>query len=308
MTNKNNKTWNMKLFGLLIVVIVMFIFTLNNVHALGVAPSREVINYDTDEHTLTARIINNEHKDMNILLYPQGDLAKYVLLEQNSFSIKSTDAEVSFTYKVKLPENLEPGTKDITIAVMEFAEEDAANPEMIASSIIVLHQLRINVPYPGTFAEGILYVSEDNTDSTITFTTNVINKGTNTLTNVDGELIIKGPANEEICRIRSNSLQNLDPQSSDKLVVNWPANVNPGVYYAEFIVNYGDGKETKQFVMTKTIDGIDLTKKQDAAGLGNVIASMGGNSITSILIILLLVLAAINIGWFVYLKFLKKNE
>lgn len=252
MNKMTNKFANKIAKILLLLVLAMLL--INVVHALGVAPSREVINYDTEEHTINARIVNNQNKDMTVVIYPQGDLASYITLEKNTFKIKSTEGEVPFSYKVKLPSNLQPGTQNIDIAVIELIDEDTSKQEkaMISSSIVVIHQLKINVPYPGTFADGVLYISEGNVNSTITFTASVVNKGSNTINNVDGELVIKGPTNEELYRIKANSLKNLESKAADKLVVNWLANVNPGVYYAEFIVNYGNGQDTKQFVLRKT--------------------------------------------------------
>ncbi len=403
---------------MLLLVVSIFAVCSDSINALGVAPSREVINYDMEEHTINARIINNQNKNMKVVLYPQGEFAQYITLERNAFTVKSTDGEIPFTYKVKLPAGMEPGSKDLQIAIIELLDEETSQQEnaMVSSAIVIMYQLRVNVPYPGQFADGVLYISEGNVNDTITFTTNVMNKGTSMLSNIDGELVIKGPTNEELYRMKSNSISMLESKTSEKLVVNWQADVNPGVYYAEFIVNYADmSGNTKQFVLRKTfmvgnfyvdikdikvnnfklgaiakfdieliskwnqpidnvygemqvidgqgnvltnfktssvtltplttstisgywdtkdvkignydvkvvlhyadrtseklfktVVGIDSIKIQDTAGIGNVVASgSGGGSTTSLLVILVLILVAINIGWLVYFKFLKKKE
>jgi hypothetical protein len=119
---------------------------------------------------------------------------------------------------------------------------------IILSTVSVTHQLRVNVPYPGKYADGILYISEGNVNDTITFTANIVSKGTGAIHNVNGELVIKGPTNEEIARIKTTNIDSIASQQSDKLVANWIADANPGVYYAEFIINY----DNQQFVLRKT--------------------------------------------------------
>lgn len=239
--------WTMKILMLLMIIMV----AASTVNALGIAPSRKVIDYDTESHTYTARIMNNELKDMKVLLYAQGELGEYVTLPQSTYYIKSIEPEKEFSYTIKLPSGLSPGTKNLSIVIIEVPlnlDVPENSQTMIISTVSVTHQLRVNVPYPGKFAEGTLYISEANVDETVTFTANIVSRGTDAIANVNGELVIKGPTNEEIARIKSNIVDRIASQQSEKLVANWLASVNPGVYYAEFIINYDD----KQFVLRKT--------------------------------------------------------
>jgi len=222
-----------------------------SITALGIAPSRDMMNYDSQAHTMTVRIINNDHKDMKVLLYAQGELASYTTLPITSIDVRSTDEEKSFTYTIQLPAGLEPGIKDLDIVALEVPA-DMKVPEssqtQILSTITVIYQLKVNIPYPGTYADGVLYISEGNANETTTFNANIVNRGTQAIDKVEGELVIKGPTNEEIKRIKATSLTNLASQTSQKMQVDWLSDVNPGVYYAEYIVSYG----SKQFVLRKT--------------------------------------------------------
>jgi len=238
--------------GLVIAIFLSMILILStiNAHALGIAPSRKVVDYTTEPMKLTARIINNELKDMKVLLYPEGDYASAITLDQTEFLIKSSESEKEFTYTLTMPPDLDPGTKNLSIVVIEVPmsmnvnDNGAAN---IISTVSVAHQIWVNVPYPGLFAEGFMFVSSGNVNDTITFTGTVSNKGTEKIEGITGEVVIKGPTNEEIARIPSTSISSLDPVNADKLIANWKADVNPGMYYAEFIVNYAG----KQFVLRK---------------------------------------------------------
>jgi hypothetical protein len=250
MMHNNLKRSGKVLFKIAIATLILLLLS-QSINALGIAPSRKVVDYSTELQSYTARIINNDNKDMKVMLYPQGELADYVKLSQNTFTIKASESEKEFSYTLQLPAGLEPGTKNLSIIIIEVPL-DLNVPEnsqtTIISTVSVAHQLRINVPYPGLFAEGILYSSEGNTGDTITFTTNVINKGSENIVSVTGEVVIKGPTNEEIARIPSSKLDSIAAKNSGKIAANWKADVNPGLYYAEFIVNYAE----RQFVLRKS--------------------------------------------------------
>jgi len=66
------------------------------------------------------------------------------------------------------------------------------------------------------------------------------------INNVEGTAIIKGPTNEEITRVQTNAIS-LASGDDGKVVANWKADLNPGTYFVEMVVNF-DGK---QIVLSK---------------------------------------------------------
>jgi len=238
---ENKLKWNLKVF----LIIIMLFALIYQAHALGIAPSRNIIDYDTAEHTYNVRIINNEHKDMTLMVYAEGELQDYVTTPTSKIEMKSSEEEKEFSYKLKLPENLEPGTRNLDIIVLELSENTDSNA-MILSKMSMKHQLMVNVPYPGIYAEGVVYITEANSDS-VTITTNIVNKGLQPINTASGDIIIKGPTNKELARIKTDSAGNIAPQSYGQLVNSWTA-PEPGEYYAEVVINY-DGK---QFIAKKT--------------------------------------------------------
>ena len=348
---------------------------------------------------------------MKIIVYAQGDFAKYVTIEKNTFYIKSTDAEIPFSYKIDLPAGMKPGKNDIEIVVMELSTPESGGQDTTVTSVLsVIQRITINVPYGGKYAEGFFSISEGNVNDTITFMTNIINRGTDTLKDIDGYVIIKGPTNAEITTIEADKIHNLESRQSEKMSIDWTANVNPGTYYAEFYINY-DGQQlvlTKTFnvgnqnidirkisvdtfkigsiakidvdllnkwnqpvdniyaemvimddkgnsVSTlrtvpvtinpmstgmvtgywdtrdvtvgnydikvvihtgektfekifKTVVGIDSITTTDVSTAGQVISSGGKGGTVSILVVLVIILVAINLGWLIYFKFLKKKD
>ena len=103
MTHKNtvrnlNNTWIADLSISIIIILSIILITSSNVHALGLAPSKEVITYDNEEHTINLRIINNDHKDMNVKIYAQGNLSEYVSVSEDNVHVASSESEKIVTF------------------------------------------------------------------------------------------------------------------------------------------------------------------------------------------------------------------
>jgi len=240
----------MRLNIFILLALSIFIMSSMNVDALGVAPSRKIVEYSAGEQTYDIRIINNENKDMRVMIYFQGELAEYASIDKNIIQVNDDESEKTVTYRINVPSGLSPGTKKLDVMMLELGENIDTDKidldkTMIFSTVLIVHQLRVNVAYPGVFAEGVLYISEANVNDTLTFTVNVLNKGTEQIKNINGEVIIRGPTNEEITRVKSGAIASIDAGQAEKLSINTIANMNPGLYTAEFIVNYND----KQFVL-----------------------------------------------------------
>jgi hypothetical protein len=247
MMNKKNM-WKVNAF--IILALSIFILSSINVHALGVAPSRKIVDYASGEQSYDIRIVNNENKNMRVMIYFQGELAEYASIDKNIIQVTSDESEKVVRYKINIPTGLSPGTKKLDVMMLELGENIDTDKidldkTMIFSTVLIVHQLRVNVPYPGVFADGVLYISEANVNDTLTFTVNVLNKGTEQIKNINGEVVIRGPTNEEIRRVQSGTITSIDAGQAEKLAINTIADMNPGLYTAEFIVNYND----KQFVL-----------------------------------------------------------
>jgi hypothetical protein len=237
---------------MILLVLSIFIFSSAIAYGLGVAPSREIAQYTTEEQTFTFRIINNDHKNMQVRIYAQGELGQYVTADKAVYDIKSSDEEIPITYTIRIPSNLQPGTRSAEIVVLETSTDTAgeADKTLLLSALGIVHELRVNVPYPGKYAEGVIYISEGNVNvnDSMLFTASIINKGTERINSIDTQLIIRGPTNGEIARIKGGSLKGLESKTSGKIDTAWTANVEPGMYSAEYVINYDD----KILVIRKT--------------------------------------------------------
>lgn len=238
-------------------LLLLMVLSVSSVAALGVAPSREIIDFASGKQTLEARIINNDRQDMRIAIYPQGELADYVTIPDDVIKITSEEGETTFRYELDLPEQLKPGTRSLGIVLVHLPEtfargednllvtdetsilfENKDKESMISATTAVIHQLQVRVPYPNSFVEGKLHVSEGRVGDTLTFTVPVINRGSEP-TEAYAEIIIKGPTNQEIDAFTTET-RTLEPGKEAKLVADWKAEADQGVYLAEAIVHYGD--------------------------------------------------------------------
>jgi len=226
-----------------------------------VAPSRKVIEYEQGVKTLEFRIINNNRQDMKLALYPVGELADYITIDNDVMKISASESEKTVYYTIDLPADLEPGAREAGIVVVELPQTFASTDDnlvvtdetavlfgkkekdtLVSATTAVVAKLQINVPYPGVYAEANLYVTEANVEEKTTFTISLFNKGSQSIT-PSGTIIIKGPTNEEIARVDAGSTT-ISAGGEGKLVANWLADVQPGTYVAEAVINY-NGKMVK---------------------------------------------------------------
>lgn len=254
------------LVGVLGMFALLAVLACPQALALGVAPSRDVRNFAPGDMSVQLSIINTNHESMKVVIYAEGDLADYVTIPTPTLSFKEDETEKTITYTVKVPGNLGPGKHEIDVIVLElpstFLESDqntiiTDEQTMIGATTAIVHQLFINVPYPGRYAEGNLFISAGNVGETVTFTISVSNKGTEQIT-AQGRVRILGPTNEEIASVQAEPIK-VGSGAESKAVMNWQADVNPGVYTAEAILNYED----KQFKVTRqfTIGNNQVTIK-----------------------------------------------
>jgi hypothetical protein len=199
---------------LFLLVLTTFITLLYSSTAIGLAPSRTVIDFTPNlEQEQTFRIINTENKDMSIAIYPQGELAEYIVLENKIVDIKADEAEKTIKYRLNLPKNLEPGTrsadlvqlpgKDIISAGKQVVNEQNS---IVTATVVLVHQLKVNVPYPGKYAQGRLYISSASANEVATFTISLFNQGKEQIKNAKATVVIKGPTGEEIAVIKTNEM------------------------------------------------------------------------------------------------------
>ena len=88
----------------LILLIIFIALFANHAHALGIAPSHyDVVFEQSLEKSFQLKIINNANKDMEVVIYAEGDLAKYITINNPSISISKDEEFKIISYDLNLP-------------------------------------------------------------------------------------------------------------------------------------------------------------------------------------------------------------
>ena len=240
----------------IMIMIFLLLCIIPTVMAVSIAPSRKVVDYTPGEYEGNVRIINTYKESLRLGISAMGELAEHVTIEETVVNLKSDEAEKTIYYTVNIPEGLESGTHEIKIVVTQlpegYSEGDELLEDLSESQITALNavaqQFRINVPYDESHVEGRLFISEGQVGDTITFTIPIINKGSITA-EVEAEIVIKGPTNEELFKFKTNKAT-VSASDEGQLVAEWKADVPQGNFLAEAIVRYGE----KSFILRKNFN------------------------------------------------------
>lgn len=256
--------------GICIFLLVFSILLIQNTFALGIAPARKIVDYQPGlQETVQVRILNNEHKDMDVVLYAEGDFASIITLSQAELEFTASEEEKTISYTYRLPDSaLEPGPHEVDIIAREIPVKAAVQGTSIGVSIAVVTQLIINVPYPGKYATAELKIAETGLADQVNFIVVVNNFGTQKIVEAKGSIDIFGPTNEKIATIVSESGP-VNPGERGEFNVVWTGNINPGKYYAKLSVSYdGDIAEADRVfdVGTPLIEIKDISVKDFRLG------------------------------------------
>ena len=105
-----------------IICLISFVFLLlliENVLALGVTPAKSVIDFEPIEKEVSFRIINSEHKDIEIKLNVEGELADRITLESYSFNMSKDEDTKEISHIISLDESLGEGLHKGEIIITE---------------------------------------------------------------------------------------------------------------------------------------------------------------------------------------------
>ena len=235
----------------IVTTLILALLLISFVGAFGVAPSHKNINFEPrEEYTLNFRIINDEHKDMKVGVYAKGELAEYVEIENGIIDISFDEFEKTVEYKLSLPQKLPPGENKLSIFAVQLDDEtEDEDFTVIKTNLGVIHNLIVNVPYPGHYLQGMVFVSEAKPDEKVTFTISVSNLGNVPIKKAIGTIIITDSEDNRVAQIKTKSIS-LRSGEKSKLVGEWIANVDPGTYHVQAVVEY----DSKLLVLEKDFD------------------------------------------------------
>ena len=239
--------------------LVCFILNVINVNALMVSPAKKTLYYEENFEYSGSFIVTNEGgAPKKIIISIAGELSDYLTLDKDSFNFGPGEIEKIVNYFIKLPNNLvEPGDNSISLFITE------SDPSFIDGtgfdvSLRLLTSLIIKVPFPGKYIETSLRINEVDSNGNIIFIVPVTNKGSEIIDNVNIDIIVKN-VNEDILGNVKSFDSKISPGRNVDVRSVWKANVGPGKYFANVIVNF-DGKKVEtsiEFLVGEKKIGVD---------------------------------------------------
>ena len=179
-------------------------------------------------------IVNNENKDMDVILYAQGPLADRLMLSTNLVRLKSTDDTGQVT--VTAAAELKPGRHLIELVAMEVPEAGAGET-VIAARQAVISKVTILVPYPGKYAEAELVIPKKGEHEQLDFVVKVRNVGGEAIT-AQARIDVFSPTNDLLASLMTDQKE-VSAGGMREIVARYQNGLPVGKYYARATVSYG---------------------------------------------------------------------
>ena len=235
-----------KLFSYFIFTLLVILVVLPMTLSLGITPGRTTINYEPGlKQEVSFSVLNNEHKNMQIMLMVQGELNKSVTLFDSMVEFLPSEESKQFKYEIKLSGKIkkDPGLHIAEIIALEVPKA-SADGTYVGATVAVVSQVYVYVPCAGKCIDADLNVLDSAQNSTATFIVPIINRGKVGIGEARAVIDIYTSLNEKIDTIETDYLP-IEPGARTELSAKWNVNVPAGNYLAKVTVFY-DG-ESKNF-------------------------------------------------------------
>ncbi|HME87033.1 MAG TPA: hypothetical protein VKE88_01335 [Candidatus Nanoarchaeia archaeon] len=220
-------------------LVVLVAILSSQVVAFGLTPSRKIIDFTPElQQSIEFRIVNSEHKDFDVVIYPRGELSEYVAINKKVMHIAADQGEVIVSYTLSLPYELrKPGQNLIEIIV----EETPSNPNeqtAVAGRIALVHQLIIKSPYLGAYVSGHLSANNPSLGEPVDFSFALFNEGNEDVDELHATIEVFSEA-FELLGSQEYTFAQLVQGEQRKEVTRFDKQLPPGNYHAVAHVFYG---------------------------------------------------------------------
>lgn len=234
-----------------IILLLITIIISSNVLALGVAPSStELVFSPNSEHVVDLAILNNDQRDITVVIYAEGELAEYVFISEPLIDISSSQAKRKTQYTINMPASIEKqGLHETNIVVREIPRT-AEGETAVSASLAIISKIKLFVPYTGKYAEIKLMAPHFELNKENNFAVEVNNLGTEKILTGYVVIDIYGPLNNKIKTLISKEFS-LDSKQKTVVIVPWTPDIGSGQYIAEATLVYDELniKDSKAFTL-----------------------------------------------------------
>ena len=239
----------MKIKPLLLIIVIIALA--NQAYALGITPSHVDVVFEPGlEKTIQLKVINDNNKKFDALIYPEGELEEYITIENPKISLSKDQDSKIISYKIKLPKEFEKrGTHNANIVIREIPEE-AEGKTTVTASIAISSRLNVIVPYEGKYAEIKLFVPKFSLGESSDFSIQVKNLGTEKITEAQAVVEIFNPLDKSIAIVKSEKIS-INSKQETILTASWIPDTGLGEYYAIATLIYDNlnTKDIKSFTI-----------------------------------------------------------
>ena len=254
-----------KIISELCMIMLLIIVLSGTAAALGVTPARTSLDFSAgNQENIKINIINNEHEDMRLLIHADGKFSRYLKIEEDTVSMSSDERMKTINAKLIMGGEMKksPGQNEIMLRILKLPEgssEGSGNSAKVSATVEVVHQIRVNVPYPGVYLEvPDIYINTPSDGSSADFTIPVFNRGEKSIRGINGEIRIYNPDGKMVGTVETGSLS-LKGGAKGKLNAEYTGEGGRGRYRAVITIDYA-GKTAeieKEFFMGSQL--IDIT-------------------------------------------------
>ena len=141
----------------ILVCILVFLILINTAAALGIRPAKTELTFQPSlNRSFSIWVVNTEGREHNLSLWAEGELAPFIRLDGENLHLSADQAETTFSFTLTLPEQLEPGTWEGRIVVLE----NITQGEGMRARVKLAHKVFLNVPGPFKAVQAELWVEE----------------------------------------------------------------------------------------------------------------------------------------------------
>jgi hypothetical protein len=241
-----------------IILLLALVVLLPFVSSFGLTPAQKIFDYaPSSQQTYSFDIINSEHKQVNLVILPQGELKDYVSLSQYYVTLTPQTEGITVEYTVNIPSGLSPGPHYADIVVTEVPDTTSTSTTYVGSILGIVTKVLVDVPYPGKYAVSDLSVSSTN-DGKVAFVMPIVSKGKLDIARARAIIDIYTPLNEKVTTINTNEVP-ITAGSRQEIAAEWDTSgVAPGRYRAEATILYDESTLNLEKEFSVGTDSLEL--------------------------------------------------
>jgi len=229
----------------IILMLTIIIILSYNVFAIGITPGRTSLALDEKpEHKIELRLINNEHKDMTVVLYSEGELKDNIIIEKPNIQMTQSQEEYYAYYKLVIDDKIKkPGIHRGRVIAREG--NDNLQDEIISVDVsaAVATQVSLIVPYPDKYLEPEFYTIGEDIDKEIRLYVLAVNLGLKKIENAYATIIVTDTNGKTALRTETSRIS-LDTLEKKEMIASWHPPIKPGKYKVTIGVTYDEKTTT----------------------------------------------------------------